>query len=210
VTGDCGTVIWDRYRPGPGRAGEPSSRLDVVLDNRPHALAEAVQAIEAAGADISSIMTLPSEGGFQGNGPPRPDDQPGASGLGARGSGIHRSGGLEKMIAPRGVTGIVMVWLLAAGLGFGCGRLNAQGREALIAQGQQLFADKGCYGCHTIGTAGTPIAPDLRRTAARYPEATPTRWLRDPSAQEPTRHMPNLQLSEAEASALAAYLASLR
>jgi hypothetical protein len=46
-------------------AGERSSRLDVVLDNRPHALAEAVQAIEAAGADISSIMTLPSEGGFK-------------------------------------------------------------------------------------------------------------------------------------------------
>jgi cytochrome c1 len=33
--------------------------------------------------------------------------------------------------------------------------------------------------------------------------------LRDPSAQEPTSHMPNLDLSEAEASALAAYLALL-
>jgi acetoin utilization protein AcuB len=46
-------------------AGEPSSRLDVVLGNRPHALAEAVQAVETAGADISSIMTLTSEGGFK-------------------------------------------------------------------------------------------------------------------------------------------------
>jgi mono/diheme cytochrome c family protein len=106
--------------------------------------------------------------------------------------------------------GIVVVWLLALGLGLGCGRLDAQGREALIAQGRQVFADKGCYGCHTIGAAGTPIAPDLRRAAARYPEATLARWLRDPSAQEPTRHMPNLQLNEAEANALAAYLASLR
>jgi acetoin utilization protein AcuB len=44
-------------------AGEPSSRLDVMLDNRPHALAEAVQAIDAAGADISSIMTLAGENG---------------------------------------------------------------------------------------------------------------------------------------------------
>ena len=35
------------------------------------------------------------------------------------------------------------------------------------------------------------------------------RWLRDPAAQEPTRHMPNLQLNEAEARALAAYPASL-
>jgi acetoin utilization protein AcuB len=46
-------------------ASEPSSRLDVVLGNRPHALAEAVQVVEAAGADISSIMTLTKEGGFK-------------------------------------------------------------------------------------------------------------------------------------------------
>ena len=46
-------------------AGEPSTRLDVVLGNRPHALAEAVQAVEGAGVDISSIVTLASEGGFK-------------------------------------------------------------------------------------------------------------------------------------------------
>jgi acetoin utilization protein AcuB len=45
--------------------GEPSSRLDVVVGNRPHALAEVVQAIEAAGAEISSLMTLANEGGFK-------------------------------------------------------------------------------------------------------------------------------------------------
>jgi mono/diheme cytochrome c family protein len=113
-------------------------------------------------------------------------------------------------MAHRGVAGLVAVWLLASGLGLACSRLDAQERAALVGRGQQLFTDNGCHGCHTIGVAGTPIAPDLRRTAARYPEATLARWLRDPSAQEPTRHMPNLQLSEAEANALAAYLASLR
>ena len=44
-------------------AGEPSTRIDVVLDNRPHALAEAVQAIDTAGVDISSIMTLAGTNG---------------------------------------------------------------------------------------------------------------------------------------------------
>jgi mono/diheme cytochrome c family protein len=112
-------------------------------------------------------------------------------------------------MARRGVAGIVVVWLLASGLGLACGRLNAQERAALVAQGQRLFTDKGCYGCHTIGTAGTPIAPDLSHTGARYSEAALARWLRDPAAQEATRHMPNLGLSEAEASALAAYLTSL-
>ena len=66
------------------------------------------------------------------------------------------------MMARLGVAGLVAGWLLASGLGLGCARLDAQGREALVAQGQQLFTDKGCYGCHTIGAAGTPIAPDLR------------------------------------------------
>ena len=46
-------------------AAEPSSRFDVVVGNRPHALAEVVQAVEAAGADISSLVTLPSGGGFK-------------------------------------------------------------------------------------------------------------------------------------------------
>ena len=39
-------------------AGEPSSRLDVDLGDRPHALAEVVQTVEAAGAEISSLVTL--------------------------------------------------------------------------------------------------------------------------------------------------------
>jgi mono/diheme cytochrome c family protein len=114
------------------------------------------------------------------------------------------------MMTRPGVTGIALVGLLVSGFGLGCARLDAQSREALVAQGRQLFADKGCYGCHTVGVAGTPIGPDLRTVGARYGELTLARWLRDPSAQEPTRHMPRLDLAEAEAAALAAYLASLR
>ena len=113
------------------------------------------------------------------------------------------------MMARLAIAGTVLVWLLALGLGPG-EQLAAQSREALVTQGRQLFTDKGCYGCHTVGPAGTPIGPDLRRTASRYSEADLARWLRDPAAQEPTRHMPNLQLSEPEASALAAFIVSLR
>jgi mono/diheme cytochrome c family protein len=105
---------------------------------------------------------------------------------------------------------VALLSFVASDAGPGPGRLDAQSRESVVTEGQRLFTDKGCYGCHTIGVAGTPIAPDLRRAAARYSEAALARWLRDPAAQEPTRHMPNLQLSEAEARALAAYLASLR
>ena len=113
-------------------------------------------------------------------------------------------------MARRGVAGLVVVWLLVSGLGLACGRLDAQERAALVAKGQQLFTDKGCTAATLSAPPGHPSRRTSARTAARYPEATLARWLRDPAAQEPTRHMPNLQLSEAAANALAAYLASLR
>ena len=52
-----------------------------------------------------------------------------------------------------------------------------------------------------------PICPASAPSAI---ETYLTRWLRDPSAQRPSAHMPKLQLTEAEVQALAAYLGSLR
>jgi acetoin utilization protein AcuB len=46
-------------------AGEPSSRLDVTLGNRPHAVAEMVETVEAAGAEISSLVTLTGGSGLK-------------------------------------------------------------------------------------------------------------------------------------------------
>jgi acetoin utilization protein AcuB len=46
-------------------AAEPSSRFEVVVADRPHGLAEVVEAVEAAGGDISSLVTLPCGGGLK-------------------------------------------------------------------------------------------------------------------------------------------------
>jgi acetoin utilization protein AcuB len=46
-------------------ASDPSSRLDVVLEDRPHAVAQVVHAIDAADADISSLVTLTSASGLR-------------------------------------------------------------------------------------------------------------------------------------------------
>jgi putative heme-binding domain-containing protein len=83
-------------------------------------------------------------------------------------------------------------------------------RAASVDRGKQLFNAHGCYGCHTVGTAGTPIGPDLSRVGFKYPQDYLVRWLRDPSAQKPTAHMPKIELTESEVEALAAYLASLK
>lgn len=86
----------------------------------------------------------------------------------------------------------------------------AQEAGATAAQGKRLFTEQGCYGCHTVEKYGTPIAADLSHVGAKHDRGYLVRWLRDPSSQKPTAHMPKIALTEGEAQALAAYLASLR
>ena len=81
---------------------------------------------------------------------------------------------------------------------------------SLVDQGQELFREHGCYGCHAIGKFGTPIAPDLSKIGGKHDEAYLARWLHDPAAQRATAHMPNLSLSDADVKALAAFLAAQR
>ena len=100
------------------------------------------------------------------------------------------------------IKGMLLMLLLAAG---------AEAQEgALATRGQAVFKDQGCYGCHTVGKTGTPIATDLSQIGAKHDEAYFARWLRDPSEQRPRAHMPKLQLTEPEVRALAAYLGTLR
>ena len=84
------------------------------------------------------------------------------------------------------------------------------GQRCTSCPGRVIFRDQGCYGRHTVGATGTPIATDLSRIGAKRNHAYLARWIRDPSLQRPTAHMPKIQLSEGEVQALAAYLGSLR
>jgi len=97
---------------------------------------------------------------------------------------------------------------LAAGVGAILGA-RAQDRPAVTA-GARLFMDHGCYGCHRIGALGTPIGPDLSRVGAKYSERDLTRWLNDPASQKPNAHMPRLELTSADITTLAAFLAAQR
>ncbi len=85
-----------------------------------------------------------------------------------------------------------------------------EGRWTLIEQGKKVFISQGCYGCHMVGTAGTPIGPDLSRVGFKHSESYLGRWLRDPAAMKPTAHMPTITLSETEVRSLAAYLSTLQ
>ena len=93
---------------------------------------------------------------------------------------------------------------LAATVAFG------QDGTPLAAEGKRVFTEQGCYGCHMIGKAGTPIANDLSQVGSKYPESYLRQWLREPKQQKPRAHMPKIEMSEADARAIASYLASLK
>lgn len=86
----------------------------------------------------------------------------------------------------------------------------AQGQAVQVEQGRQLFFDQGCFGCHMVGKVGTPIGPNLSQVGAKYPPSYLVDWLREPSMQKPTAHMPKIDLTEEEIQALATYLSTLR
>ena len=85
-----------------------------------------------------------------------------------------------------------------------------------IAYGRDLFQAKGCASCHQHGavassgqfSAGWPGGPAPVLTAYPADPAYLRAWLHDPQALKPATLMPNLGLSDAEITALIAFLKS--
>ncbi|HEV7666117.1 MAG TPA: c-type cytochrome [Chloroflexota bacterium] len=92
-----------------------------------------------------------------------------------------------------------------------------------VSEGQALIAQKGCGGCHIIpgiaGATGT-VGPDLTGVASRttiaggaVPNTGPDdlkRWIMNPPALKPGTQMPNLGLTDEEATRIVAYLETLK
>lgn len=81
-----------------------------------------------------------------------------------------------------------------------------------VAAGRSLFIDKGCVMCHShpeVKTAYGPFwigdePPNLGN--GKYTAEYLKQWLKNPSALKPLTVMPNLHLSDAEITALIAFL----
>jgi cytochrome c oxidase subunit 2 len=94
---------------------------------------------------------------------------------------------------------------------------------AAVAEGQALVAQKGCGGCHIIpagpGATGT-VGPNLAGVASRpaiaggaVPNNGPDdlkRWILNPPAVKPGTQMPNLGLTDDEATKIVASLETLK
>jgi cytochrome c oxidase subunit 2 len=90
-----------------------------------------------------------------------------------------------------------------------------------VQRGYQLFTTNACVGCHTVQgtTAAGTVGPNLTRFGSRttfgaglYPNTQEdvTRWIVNPQEAKPGNKMPNLNLSQEDAGAIAAYLRSLK
>jgi cytochrome c1 len=132
----------------------------------------------------------------------------------------------------------VAAWLVSANPAFESGKaagtpnqlgaVAAAGGAALepgspAAEGAQIIATKPCVGCHTIpgipGATGT-VGPNLAGVASRtkiaggaVPNTSPDdlkKWILNPAALKPGTPMPNVGLSDDEATKIVAFLETLK
>ena len=81
----------------------------------------------------------------------------------------------------------------------------------LLAEGQRLFEQVGCTGCHLVkGYENIPkIGPSLKRISAKVDPSWMVRWVENPHKFRPRTRMPNFEFKQDEAIAISAYIWSL-
>ena len=71
------------------------------------------------------------------------------------------------------------------------------------------FRHENCISCHVIGGRGTPVGPDLTKTAIHKDAAWMIAHFKRPSAMRPGSSMPPIQLNDSQLNALASFLLKL-
>ena len=78
------------------------------------------------------------------------------------------------------------------------------------SQGQRLFVQKGCIGCHTVNGKGGAVGPALDDVGLRRKPDWMIQHFRDPQSVSPDSVMPRYGFTEPEARALTEFLVHLR
>jgi cytochrome c1 len=125
---------------------------------------------------------------------------------------------------PGGACGrAVAGWLLVLVLVVGCTAPMTRSQQVGDGEpeiGRRLLADRGCVGCHVVpGVDATPayVGPPLDHWGERSyiagaltnNEENLVRWITSPQEVEPGTAMPDVGVSEQDATNIAAYLLSL-
>lgn len=80
--------------------------------------------------------------------------------------------------------------------------------EEQVALGEELFEEYGCIGCHAIQGNGGEVGPDLTRAGFMLQTQFIFRWILNPQAFLSKTRMPNLDLPEEDAFAVALFLST--
>lgn len=75
-----------------------------------------------------------------------------------------------------------------------------------VPDGETLFLEKGCAGCHRFKGHGGNMGPDLTAVSSGRSSEWLRRFLKNPAAVSPATRMPRLNLTEKEIRALILYL----
>jgi mono/diheme cytochrome c family protein len=79
-----------------------------------------------------------------------------------------------------------------------------------VAEGQRLFQEKGCIGCHSVAGKGGTTGPALDDVGLRRSPEWMVQHFREPQAVSPGTVMPKFDFTENEARALTDFLVHLR
>jgi mono/diheme cytochrome c family protein len=84
---------------------------------------------------------------------------------------------------------------------------------ASAEEGERLFTERGCRGCHAVKADEHSVSPRVPHLAGIGSKVTPEwldHWIADPKAYNPDSAMPKMQLTDAERHAIVAYLLTLK
>jgi mono/diheme cytochrome c family protein len=82
---------------------------------------------------------------------------------------------------------------------------------AAVTRGRGLYFEKyGCQSCHQLAGKGGYVGPPLDKVGSRLKAGWIFHWLKNPQAYKPESIEPNNRLSDDEAEALTAFLATFK
>ncbi len=78
-------------------------------------------------------------------------------------------------------------------------------------EGEKLFKEMGCLGCHSVGNVGVSThGPNLSGMGSKVTRDWLFTWLKDPKHYQADTRMPSLRLTDEQASDITSYLLTLR
>lgn len=86
----------------------------------------------------------------------------------------------------------------------------AEADSDMVISGQELFADLGCDGCHTIRGHGDAIGPDLTHAGSKLQETYMYHLIKSPHRLIPETPMKDMKLEPEDVEDIVAYLRTLK